>query len=141
MNYQLHCWICGRDYSPDEVRYTCPIDGPLAVLEATIDFASVQWEPPDVTAPRTMWRYRSLLPAAAAEPALAPGWTPMLAPERLRAELGLPRLWLKDETRNPTGSLKDRASALCMSKAREIGAAAVSCASTGNAAASWAAVA
>ena len=137
MRYQLHCQVCGRDYDPQQVRYACPQDGPLAVLEAQIDYASVEWRPEG----ETMWRYRALLPSEAAEPAIAPGVSPLLPVERLRTELGLARLWVKDETRNPTGSLKDRASSLCIAKAHELAAQTVSCASTGNAAASWAAAA
>lgn len=137
MKYRLHCAVCGRDYAPDQVRYVCPSDGPLAVLEIQIDYSSVTWR----VEGKTMWRYRALLPTTAAEPAISPGVSPLLPAQRLRAELGLPHLWLKDETRNPTASLKDRASSLCIAKARELGATSVSCASTGNAAASWAAVA
>src|SRR5689334_3379461 len=137
MRYQLHCPQCGRTYEPNQVQYTCPDDGPLAVLVVEIDYASVDWRPQG----ETMWRYRTLLPSEGAQPAIAPGVSPLLPAERLRAGLGLPRLWIKDETRNPTGSLKDRASSLCIAKARELGAQTVSCASTGNAAASWAAVA
>ncbi|MCY1157187.1 MAG: Pyridoxal-5-phosphate-dependent protein beta subunit, partial [Citricoccus sp.] len=62
----------------------------------------------------TMWRYRSLLPVAAS-PVRYPlpvGGTPLLAVPALRGALGTPGLWVKDETRGPTASNKDRATAL-----------------------------
>jgi threonine synthase len=87
-----------------------------------------------------MWRWRRLLPldGAALYP-LPVGETPLLAPPRLRAALGLPGLVLKDETRGPTGSNKDRATALCLADAMQRGAPAVVCASSGNLAVSLAA--
>ncbi|MHB8618777.1 MAG: threonine synthase [Chloroflexota bacterium] len=135
----LWCAVCGREYPAANVAYACPVDGPLATLEVRIDYALVDW----TLAGSGMWRYRPLLPVepSSAVPALALGSTPLEPVRRLRAELGLSRLWIKDDSRLPTASLKDRASSLCIVKAREAGAAAVSCASTGNAAASWAAVA
>ena len=66
--------------------------------------------------------------------------TPLLPAPRLAAELGLRNLWLKDEGRNPTASLKDRASAMVVARALETGRRVVSTASTGNAAAALAGV-
>ncbi len=74
-------------------------------------------------------------------PPLPVGATPLLAAPRLRQALGMNRLWLKDDTRNPSGSTKDRASQLVIAKALEYGADAVAAASTGNAATALAAVA
>jgi threonine synthase len=74
-------------------------------------------------------------------PPLAVGATPLLEAPRLRQELGMPRLWLKDDTRNPSGSTKDRASLLVVAKAVEYGLDTVATASTGNAATALAAVA
>jgi threonine synthase len=85
----------------------------------------------------TMWRYRPLMPVAAdaAVPPLTVGWTPTYDAPRLAAELELAQVWVKDEGRQPTASLKDRASAMALVKAREAGAEVVTTASTGNAAA------
>jgi threonine synthase len=85
-----------------------------------------------------MWRYRSLLPIGEEEIRypLAIGDTPLIAPPRLRKTTGMPRLWLKDETRTPTGSNKDRATALILEHAMRHGVSTVSCASTGNVAVS-----
>lgn len=85
-----------------------------------------------------MWRYKSLLPIGEEEIRypLAIGDTPLIAPPRLRKTTGMPRLWLKDETRTPTGSNKDRATALILEHMRRHGVSTVSCASTGNVAVS-----
>lgn len=86
---------------------------------------------------------RSFLPISAdtSLPPLSVGATPLLPVQRLRDALGLPRLWLKDDTRNPSGSTKDRASLLVVAKALEYGYSTVAAASTGNAATALAAVA
>lgn len=89
---------------------------------------------------RGLWRYRSLLPV---EPGPVPyplpvGDTPLVAPPELRRATGVADLWLKDETRGPTGSNKDRATALILQHAINEGIQTVSCASTGNVAVSLA---
>ena len=60
-----------------------------------------------------MWRYRPLLPVGSGTrvSALGVGWTPLIEAERLAGRWGVGRLWIKDEGRQPTASLKDRASA------------------------------
>jgi threonine synthase len=89
-----------------------------------------------------MWRYRALLPIEddAHLPPLTVGGTPLYAAPRLAIDSGVGAMWIKDETRQPTGSLKDRASALAVVKAREAGAKVVTTASTGNAAAALAGI-
>ncbi len=89
---------------------------------------------------RSMWRYRELLPVAdSTEPTpLRVGWSPLYEEPRLAEILGLKRLWVKDDGQNPTASLKDRASAMAVAKAREAGASVIACSSTGNAASSLA---
>jgi threonine synthase len=91
------------------------------------------------------WRYLPLLPVGdpggQGTPFRAVGATPLYAPAALRARLGMPRLWLKDEGRNPTASLKDRASSLVLARARELGAGVVVTSSTGNAGAALAGMA
>ena len=74
-------------------------------------------------------------------PPIPVGNTPLLSAPRLRQALGMDRLWLKDDTRNPSGSTKDRASQLVITKALEYGSSTVAAASTGNAATALAAVA
>jgi threonine synthase len=94
--------------------------------------------PPHAPSRDGMWRYRSLLPIGEGEIRypLAIGDTPLIAPPLLRKQFSMTRLWLKDETRTPTGSNKDRATALILEHAMRHGVSTVSCASTGNVAVS-----
>jgi threonine synthase len=93
----------------------------------------------------SLWRYLPLLPVSDpggfGTPIRLAGWTPVLSPPRLSQELNLDKLWIKDESRNPTASFKDRASAVVVARAREIGAEIVVTASTGNAGAALAGMA
>jgi threonine synthase len=84
----------------------------------------------------TMWRYRELLPVPDG-PVRYPvpvGGTPLLPAPALRQSLGMPRVWIKDETRNPTASNKDRATALVIEDGLRRGVGTITTASTGNAA-------
>ncbi len=93
----------------------------------------------------SLWRYLPVLPVSEypgdATPLHAAGWTPVFSLARLGGELGLKYLWLKDESRNPTASFKDRASAVVVARARDIRAEVVITASTGNAGAALAGMA
>src|SRR5512136_230710 len=141
------CSICGQEYSPDQVQYNCPVDG--GNLDVILDYAeirrSTQKDSFVKSAEASLWRYLPLLPVqdpgGVGTPLHAAGWTPVFAPPRLARELGLERLWVKDESRNPTASFKDRASAVVVGRAREIGAEVVVTASTGNAGAALAGMA
>ncbi|MCX8116587.1 MAG: threonine synthase [Desulfobacterota bacterium] len=136
----LKCLLCGKEYKPEEVLYVCPDHGTEGILDVQYDYESIgraisrsalQGEG------HNLWRYRPLLPVAISQPVppLQVGWTPLYFAPRLANPLGLHHLWVKDETRQPTGSLKDRASAIALLKAEEIGASVITTASTGNAAA------
>lgn len=150
LHYTWACSRCGARYAPDAARSTCPRCGPAACLDMAPDYGQVAagWTRAALAAdPRqSIWRYGPLLPLAPATPPPAQGcgaldavgWTPLFDAGRLGASLGLPRLLIKDDGRNPTGSLKDRASAVVLARAREIGAATVATASSGNAAAALA---
>ncbi|MDP7423131.1 MAG: threonine synthase, partial [bacterium] len=85
-----------------------------------------------------MFRYLPVLPISSLElvPQLQIGWTPLYAPQALRKELGCRDLYVKDDGRNPTASLKDRASGVGVTRARELGYEVICAASTGNAATS-----
>jgi threonine synthase len=89
------------------------------------------------------WRYRELLPIRkdAVLPGLQVGWTPVVRADSLARHVGLKILFLKDDGRNPSGSLKDRASSVGVVKAREKRQKIIACASTGNAASSLAGMA
>jgi threonine synthase len=138
------CTICGQHYDLDAVTYTCPTCGPAGTLDIRYDFRRLRESvtPEQIAAKReyTMWRYRPLLPILddACIPPLPVGWTPLVAAPRLADQLGIEALWIKDDGRNPTASLKDRASAMVVARAVQIGAEVVTTASTGNAAAALA---
>jgi threonine synthase len=91
--------------------------------------------------PRLVERYRQFLPVTDATPALTlgEGFTPLVEAPRLGARIGVPRLHLKLEGLNPSGSFKDRGMVVAVSKAIEAGSRSIICASTGNTSASAAA--
>ena len=136
--------MCNAEYLPGQVTYTCPKDG--GNLDVELDYAAIQqkFQPEDLTyrAEDSLWRYLPLLPVpdpgGEGTPLRSAGWTPVYRLERLEKELGLEHLWLKDESRNPTASFKDRASAVVVARARELGAETIVTASTGNAGAALA---
>lgn len=137
------CTRCGRRYDAGEMRLTCPACGLEGILDVLYDYDVVRaalTREALATAPRTHWRYRPLLPLPASAPLpVAPvGWTPVFDAPPLAARFGLGQVLLKDESRNPTGSLKDRASSVGAAHAAAGGYRAITCASTGNAASSLA---
>ena len=141
------CSLCRQEYALNEVQYTCPRDG--GNLDVVLDYAAIgqSTRPEEIFAARehSLWRYLPLLPvqdpAGYDSPFRVAGWTPLFAPIYLREALGLASLWIKDESRNPTASFKDRASAIVVARARAIGAEVVVTASTGNAGAALAGMA
>ncbi len=142
LGYQ--CSICGKKYTPEEITYTCREDG--GNLDVLLDYEAIKskYTPEDITSrvETSLWRYLPLLPVSKPEgentPLYAAGWTPTFELPRLAEKLGLKNLWLKDESRNPTASFKDRASAILVARAKEIGAEVIVTASTGNAGAALA---
>ena len=138
------CSLCGQEYAVEQVQYTCPQDG--GNLDVILDTAQIaaSCSPDEILASRedSLWRYESLLPVkdpgGAGTPLHAVGNTPIFAPPRLAQAAGLERLWVKDESRNPTASFKDRASAIMVARAQELKAEVIVTASTGNAGAALA---
>ena len=141
------CSLCGKEYAPEEVTYTCPADG--GNLDVVLDYADLQRRcaPGAIEASDdfSIWRYLPLLPVDdpghLGTPLRAVGWTPLFKPSRLAAKAGTPHLWLKDDGRNPTASFKDRASAVAVARAQQVGASVIVTASTGNAGAALAGMA
>jgi len=133
---EARCVLCGSSHSPRGVVYTCTRCG--GTLDLIYDYEQIRQD-----------RGQSILALAAGLSPLEQGFeesphlgfTPFMRARRLGAELGLARLFLKDETRQLSGSLKDRATDLVLGRARELGLDTVACASTGNAGASLAALA
>ena len=137
----LTCVICYKTYPADFAGYVCTEHGNEGILDVSYDYDTIaaEWTKEDLAAnrDRTMWRYKPVMPVApdAAVPPLTVGGTPMYDAAPLANDLGIAKVWVKDEGRQPTASLKDRASAMAVVKAREVGAEVVTTASTGNAAA------
>ena len=115
----LRCRECGRLFG-SEARYVCEwCFGPLEVvydydaISGRVDRARIG------RGPLSIWRYADLLPADPGGAVdLGAGYTPLIRADRLAAELGLGELWLKDDTRNPTGSFKDRVTSVALTAAR-----------------------
>ena len=136
----LQCRECGKLY-PAEARHVCELCfGPLEVaydyelLQATLTRESIE------RGPRTLWRYRALLPIEGERVVdTHTGFTPLVRAENLGKALGLRNLWLKNDTVNPTYSFKDRPVSIASTRARELGFDVIACASTGNLAGSVAA--
>jgi threonine synthase len=137
----LKCLICGRLYQAGEIDYVCPDHDDEGVVDVQYDYERIgrQLSKGDLlhSTDYTIWRYTPLLPIETDQgaPPLTVGWTPLYRARRLAGELGLAQLWIKDDGRQPTASFKDRASAIAIVKAQEKGAAVITTASTGNAAA------
>jgi threonine synthase len=143
MEHILHlkCLVCGAEYSPDDVDYVCPKHGNDGILDVRYDYERIgrNFTRESLANNRdySIWRYKPLMPVRedAEVPPLRVGWTPLYPAPRLAADLGLEKVWVKDDGRQPTASYKDRASAVAVVKTRERGAEIVTTASTGNAAA------
>lgn len=138
----LTCIECSKEYPPEPDGYLCSCGG---VLDVRYDYELLkrEWGKDELkgNSEGSMWRYLPLLPVQpeTERPPLKVGWTPVYKSAALARELGLSQpIYLKDDGLNPTGSLKDRASAIAVVKAQEAGLSTVACSSTGNAASSLA---
>lgn len=145
MGYLTHleCSWCGAAYEADRRHNLCPAcDRPLL---ARYDLAAVAARPRRavIGVEPTLWRYRALLPVRDPryEVSLGEGFTPLLRARRLGEALGLPQVYIKEESLNPTGSFKARGMAVAISRARELGVQEVVIPSAGNAAGAAAAYA
>ena len=127
----LSCRECGEQY-PISPRYACEMCfGPL---EVAYDYAGVSRESIEA-GPQNIWRYKQLLPVPSNvidTPNLEPGLTKLVRADNLARELGMRRLWVKDDSGNPTHSFKDRVVAVALAAARELGFSVLACPSTGN---------
>ncbi|WP_123534069.1 threonine synthase [Halosimplex salinum] len=136
----LACERCGRRYAPGDVEYTCPAhDGVAGILDVRYDYDAVRDRLSAALDGPTddLWTYEPLLPVDGDPVRLGAGGTDLLDAPALGDALGV-EARVKNETTNPTGSNKDRGSAVVVSRARQQGHDVVACASTGNAAASLA---
>ncbi|WP_368411820.1 threonine synthase [Haladaptatus halobius] len=138
----LECTLCGATYDPDQVIYTCPEhEGVKGILEVNYDYDSIQdnFDAPLDGDIRSQWKYSAFLPVDddADIISLKEGGTDHYNAPQLSERLGV-ETRVKDDGRNPTGVLKDRATSVAVTKARHAGRDVITCASTGNAAASLA---
>jgi threonine synthase len=112
-------YACAECFGPLEVGYDFP-----EITRAAIE-----------SGPKNIWRYAELLPVrrdVASIPNMEPGFTRLIRADNLARELGLRRLWVKDDSGNPTHSFKDRVVAVALAAARELGLKVLACPSTGN---------
>ncbi|MGI6253474.1 MAG: threonine synthase [Aminivibrio sp.] len=138
---ELRCVLCSSSFAPGEVEYTCPKCGVDGTLDVLYDYkkASETLTPENLAYREgSLWRYEEILPIEDKKhiPSLAVGWTPWYECPSVAAEYGVGEFFVKDDGRNPTGSLKDRASAVGAARALSLGREIIACASTGNAASS-----
>jgi threonine synthase len=123
-----------------ECRATQPL-GPSYACQECFGPLEIGYEFPEVTraeieaGPKNIWRYQALLPVPtdiASSPNMEPGFTRLIRADNLARELGIRKLWVKDDSGNPTHSFKDRVVAIALSAARELGMKVFACPSTGN---------
>ena len=135
------CVRCGREYPAAPDVTTCECGG---ILDVVYDYEYIKTKlTAETLAAReeaTMWRYRELLPIEedSVPEGLRVGCSPLYKSDDLARDLGIAELYIKDDGLNPTASLKDRASAMAVTKAVEAGYDTIACSSTGNAASSLA---
>lgn len=139
------CIACGREQGPGRAVYSCPACG--GNLQVVYDYKlirrSLTRRSLAKNTERGIWRYWDALPLRDRRRIPAPqvGWTPLYRLDRCAADLGLRSLLVKDDGRNPSASFKDRANAIVLTRAQELGEKVVTTASTGNAASSLACLA
>ncbi|MBI3932255.1 MAG: threonine synthase [Acidobacteria bacterium] len=140
---RLDCTKCGRPHDPGRVLNLCECGGPL-FARYDLDRAAKDMRPGHLALREpTLWRYDNVLPVEDPDDriSLGEGFTPLLAAPRLGHLLGLPRVFIKDEGGNPTGSFKARGLSLAISMAKALGATDVCLPSAGNAGSALAAYA
>ena len=132
----LECSDCGRRLTSDELQNLCP-DCARPLLARYDTDGAAEALTPEILAMRepNMWRYREMLPVRdeSAIVTLSEGGTPLIHARRLGDRLGMERLYIKDESVNPTGSFKARGLSMAVSRALELGAESLAIPSAGNA--------
>jgi len=139
----LDCTKCEKQYEPGRVLTVCSCGAPL-YARYDLSRAAHEMRPGQLALREpTMWRYREVLPLGddKNKVSLGEGFTPLLDAPRLGARLGLPRLLIKEEAVNPTGSFKARGLSMAVSMAKALGATDVCLPSAGNAGSALAAYA
>ena len=140
----LSCSQCESRYEPNHAYNLCQSCGkPLLVNYDLKRIATILSRTALTTRPANLWRCRELLPVVqdSSIVTLGEGWTPLIHARRLGAQLGMPHLYIKDESSNPTASFKARGMAVAVSMAKELGVQKLAVPSAGNAASALAAYA
>ena len=141
-NYE--CTLCHKIYDKSEDIFTCTDCGESGILDINFNYdllkQDIGKEYFKNNHDYSMWRYTPFMTVEDTHlmKSLKVGWTPLYEAFNIQADLGVPKLYIKDEGVNPTSSLKDRASAVAVMKAIEHHHDVISCSSTGNAASSLA---
>ena len=139
MSYFTHleCSRCAQIYDPNLPQNLCTQCGKPLFACYALDQIAQAWDKSSLSEREaSMWRYAELLPVVDSHHivSLNESITPLLSTQRLAASLGLEALWVKDESRLPTGSFKARGLAMAVSKAKELGLLKLAIPSAGNAA-------
>jgi threonine synthase len=132
----LSCSQCSEQYEPGKLYNLCFQCGKPLLVQYNLEHAAATLTRASLaTRSANLWRYREVLPVEREEHVitLGEGWTPLLHARRLGEQLGMPQLYIKDESLNPTGSFKARGMAVAVSMAKEFGARKLAVPSAGNA--------
>ncbi len=139
----LECSACHAVHDAGRLTGLCPVCAMPLLARYDLEAARAAMTRRAVAGrPRDLWRYREVLPDPGDYRPMGEGFTPLLHARRLSARYGMPHLYIKDESVNPTGSFKARGLAVAVAQARRLGAKALCLPSAGNAgsaAAAWAA--
>jgi threonine synthase len=140
---EISCPRCSQRFNLSQIHNLCACGSPLLVRYDLAQGKTAILRSAIAGRVASLWRYRELLPLQdeANLISLGEGFTPLLNAKKLGAELGLRRLWIKDEGQNPTGSFKDRGMSVAVSRAKELGVSKAAIPSAGNAGGSFAAYA
>jgi threonine synthase len=130
----LECSACGARHDAHVPQGLCRACGrPLLARYDLVEARRRLAEPQTAGRAAGLWRYREILPAEGEPVCLGEGWTPLIRAGRLGRELGCSRLWVKDESGNPTGSFKARGLSVAVTMAKERGFARLAIPTAGNA--------
>ena len=131
----MQCNQCSSSYSSFPPKFKCEKCG--GILDYVYDFDKQKVA--ELSGTFTFWKFKPYLPPVQTVVSLGEGGTPLHGATRLAKQIGLKNLYLKDETRNPTNSFRDRCAALMVSNALDLGYDSMVCSSNGNMGASMAA--
>ena len=139
----LECSKTGKKYEPNKLYNLSEAGKPLLVRYDLKMAARTLTKESLKKRVSSLWRYREVLPVVndGNIVALGEGWTPLIHAKRLGGQLGLPELFIKDESPNPTGSFKARGLGMAISMAKELGVSKVAIPTAGNAGGAMAAYA